>query len=443
MLKAVTFKNFKSYREAKLPFSPLTVLIGANASGKSNAIEGLRFLSWLAQGGKLSAIRYASQNGETIVRGDTINLPYKQQDSFGFECQGIGWDRLSITLSCREGELHISDEKLKKIGENLPLYKVHQPSNGKNTDIEIAFNNFSKGGVKPRITCNDQSAIFTQLTSPATFGNYNRSGTIIPDRVSNIIKDFSSIFFLDPIPARMRGYSFPSEEHFQSNGENLSGILFNLWGVLPLVKERGERDAIRLRRQDILEFIKSLPEQNISGMKFLKEPRGGRMLQLMETFGDEKNSYDASVLSDGTLRVLAIVAAMLSAQEGSLVVIEEIDNGVHPSRVKHLVTKIREIAERKDLSVLLSTHNPAFLDALPYEAVPDVVYCYRDPKDGSSQLVKLSNIRDYPELIAQGSLGYLSTSGTLEQFVKNQPTPEEKKAKALAWLNTMFKEDTE
>lgn len=47
MLTAFTLEDFRSYRQATLPLSALTVLIGANASGKSNAIEGLRLLSWL------------------------------------------------------------------------------------------------------------------------------------------------------------------------------------------------------------------------------------------------------------------------------------------------------------------------------------------------------------------------------------------------------------
>lgn len=45
MLKSFSIKNFKSYRRATLPLAPLTVLIGANASGKSNAIEAMRLLS--------------------------------------------------------------------------------------------------------------------------------------------------------------------------------------------------------------------------------------------------------------------------------------------------------------------------------------------------------------------------------------------------------------
>lgn len=161
------------------------------------------------------------------------------------------------------------------------------------------------------------------------------------------------------------------------------------------------------------------------------------MVQLQETFGDLPAAYDASLLSDGTLRVLAIAAAMLSAPEGSLVVIEEIDNGVHPSRARHLLDSIRSIAERRKLRVLLSTHNPAMLDALPDAAVPDVVFCYRDPASGASRLVRMHEIPDVPELLVQGPLGHLMSSGALERFVKTHKGSEARKQKAKAWLESL------
>lgn len=210
-------------------------------------------------------------------------------------------------------------------------------------------------------------------------------------------------------------------------------MLYNLWGP----EDQKDDEPWASNRSTILDFIQSLPEQNIAGLSFLQEPRGRVMLQLTETFGDRKDERDASLLSDGTLRVLAIAAAMLSAPEGSLVVIEEIDNGVHPSRARRLLEQIQGIASRHNLRVLLSTHNPALLDALPDSAVPEVVFCYRDPKDGASRLVRLADVADYPELIAQGTLGDLMTSGTLERFVKHHQTGEARKQNALEWLKRM------
>lgn len=432
MLKSIALNNFKSYQQATLVLGSLTVFIGANASGKSNAIEGLRLLSWLAQGNKLNNLPANMQQVSSLCRGRIQNLGYQNNVSFSLSCTtDADWDHLSLTLSLRENELHITAEKLfRSEDEDKPLYHIIYPSSGINTDVKVAYNNF-KQGKKPQITCTDQMAIFTQLDSPANFTE--KAQQTIPDIVSDYQKLLGNILFLDPIPAKMRDYCFTTDKYLQGNGKNLSSVLYHLWG-----NDRAANQApYNHQRQTILAFIQSLPEQDIATLGFLTGPRGEVMLELVETFGGQERRYDASLLSDGTLRVLAIAAAMLSATKGSLVVIEEIDNGVHPSRAKHLLEQIQTVAKQRSLRVLLSTHNPALLDALPDSALPDVLFCYRDVQNGSSRIVRLQDTPDYPELIAQGSLGHLMTSGVLERFIKFHLSPEEKQQKALAWLEQM------
>ena len=442
MLDAITLENFKSYRKARLPLAPLTVLIGANASGKSNAIEGMRLLSLLAHGQRLANIQLVVQNGEHLVRGTMTSLPYGQGNEFGLgaEATDAPWRTLAMRLVRRQDGLHIVSETLSQPGEGEPLYELDHPSHERDTNVQVAYNNYARGGKKSHVTCTDQAAIFTQLDSPATFAaSPKASRERIPAAVNQLRKSLAAMQFLDPAPARMRDYAFPSDRTLQGDGRNLSAVLYNLWGAdrdKVIEEQRGEQEPFRQQRQAILDFIQSLPEQNIAGLSFLEEPRGGVMLTLHETFGDQHRAYDASLLSDGTLRVLSIAAAMLSAEEGSLVVIEEIDNGVHPSRARHLLNNIREIAQRRNLRVLLSTHNPALLDALPDAALPDTLFCYRDPTQGDSRIIRLQDIPDYPELIAQDSLGGLATSGVLERFVK-QPPAGERKERALAWLETL------
>ena len=443
MLDAITLENFKSYRKARLPLAPLTVLIGANASGKSNAIEGMRLLSLLAHGQRLANIQLVVQNGEHLVRGTMTSLPYGQGNEFGLgaEATDAPWRTLAMRLVRRQDGLHIVSETLSQPGEGEPLYELDHPSHERDTNVQVAYNNYARGGKKSHVTCTDQAAIFTQLDSPATFAaSHKASRERIPAAVNQLRKSLAAMQFLDPAPARMRDYAFPSDRTLQGDGRNLSAVLYNLWGAdrdKVIEEQRGEQEPFRQQRQAILDFIQSLPEQNIADLSFLQEPRGRVMLQLTETFGDRKDERDASLLSDGTLRVLAIAAAMLSAPEGSLVVIEEIDNGVHPSRARRLLEQIQGIASRRNLRVLLSTHNPALLDALPDSAVPEVVFCYRHPKDGASRLVRLADVADYPELIAQGTLGDLMTSGTLERFVKHHQTGEARKQNALEWLKRM------
>ena len=433
MLASFNFSNFKSFKAAKLPLGPLTVLIGANAAGKSNAIEALRLLSWLAQGQKLSSIQHAINSAEQVVRGRIDDLCHRGQKQFGLACDtdDTEWNLLDMRISVREGELHICAERISELAAKVSLYDMDRPSKGLSTDAGVAYNNFARGGSKPHVIVSDQMAVFAQLESAVRFeASHKKAQESIPKVAKRFQSLLSNILFLDPAPARMRGYSFTDEKRLLGDGTNLSSVLYRLWGtdvqshVAPYLSQRTA----------ILALIQSLPEQDIAGLSFLVGPRGEVMLQLLETFGGSPVAYDASLLSDGTLRVLAIAAAMLSAPEGSLVVIEEIDNGVHPSRARHLLDSIRSIAERRRLRVLLSTHNPAMLDALPDAAVSDVVFCYRDPKSGTSKLIQMAEIPDVPELLVQGPLGQLMTSGALERFVKTHSGSAERKQKAKAWL---------
>ena len=424
MLSSISIENFKSHRKSTLKLASLTLLIGANASGKSNALEALRLLSWIARGNKLGAIRYMVQEEDQTVRGTVEDLGYRSSRQFTLSCRTTHatWNKYSITLERQnDGELHITDERLTGSHERVPLFET-KSSQDTGMDMRVAYNNFARGGRKPQIYCTDQVAVLDQLHSAARFETGHKTAqTVIPEVTRQYQYWLSHIVFLDPEPRSMRDYSFKTERVLDGSGSNLSGVLYNLCRKKKTKKE-------------ILQFIKALPEQDIKDINFIATPRGEVMVELQETFGDRTTEYDATLLSDGTLRVLAVAAAVLSAPEGSLVVIEEIDNGVHPSRADVLVNRISFVAEQRDLRVLLSSHNPALLDALPDEAVPNVVFCYRDGKTGSSKLKRLLDIEDYPALIAQGSVGHLMTRGIIDRFVKSHPGPRIRKRRAKTWL---------
>lgn len=424
MITRISIENFKSYREAELPLSPLTLLIGANASGKSNAIEAMRFLALLAEGRRLDDLFAAVQREDVAVRGTASDLALDGADSFAIGCSlsdsnaGI-WNRFRIRILLEDKGMRVVEERLWNPGEVVPLYEVKEPASPFSHEMSVAYNNFARGGVKPSIPCSDQQAVFTQLDTPARFSTKKAQRTI-PQVVEAYRQALRGILFLDPSPRRMRGYSFIADYELAGDGNNLSSVLLNL-------EQMGHFD-------DILSFIRDLPEQDISGMQFIKTPRSEVMVQLVETFAGRKQLRDAPVLSDGTLRVLAVAAALLSAPEGSLVIIEEIDNGVHPSRAAQLLANIRRVATERGLSVLLTSHNPALLDSLPDEAVPDVVACYRDPEEGDSRLVRIEELSDYPDLVARGPLGRLMTEGVLERALKRQRSEEERQEERLRWL---------
>ena len=427
MLSSFSITNFKSYRQATLKLAPLTVLIGANAAGKSNVVEALRLLSWIAAGNRLASIRLALQEKEHAIRGNLSDLGFRPERAFSLACRtdASDWNNYTIRLEVRDDdELHIADERLTGTGSAsfAPLFEVAAPSRGALGDMSVAYNNFARGGRKPQIACSDQMAVLCQLMSPARFySGHKKAQKEIPATTSRFHRQLSTITWLDPRPSRMRTYSFKTERRLTGSGANLSGVLFNLC-------QTEETKA------DLLEFVRALPEQDIQEIDFIETPRGEVMVTLTETFGGRSTEYDATLLSDGTLRVLAIAAALLSAED-RLVVIEEIDNGVHPSRAERLLEHMSRLANSRNLRILISSHNPALLDALPDDAVPHVVFCYRDHDNGSSQLIRLKDLGDYPELIARGSVGHLMTRGILERFVQDSPGPEQRRERARAWLD--------
>lgn len=427
MITSIHIENWKSFRRADLPLAPLTLMIGANASGKSNAIEGVRCLSWLAEGRRLSEITSAVQDADQLIRGTVENLTHDDEPTFALGCRSDDgdWDAYRIEVRADESGLRVVDERITGPAHNIPLFNVHERAGEFSHSIEVQYNNFSKGRNKPRIPATDEQSVLSQLTTPARFGaGHNKAQEIIPAVVERFRAALTGTLFLDPSPRRMREYSFIVDSRLKGDGANLSSVLFEL------CERRGQKEQV-------LDFIRNLPEQDFRDITFLRTPRNEVMLRLTESFARQDQEWDAPVLSDGTLRVLAVAAALLSAPEQSLVVIEEIDNGVHPSRAGMLLENIERVATARGLRVLLTTHNPALVDTLPAEATPDIVYCYRDPGEGDSRLVRLEDLPNYPELVARGPLGQLMTRGILERMVKRRPSDEQRRRAADEWLKTL------
>ena len=424
MLSSVCLKNFKSFREATMKLSPLTFLIGPNASGKSNALEALRFLSLLARGLRLDDIeREMAKN--TLLRGTVSDLFYNCSEAFElsislYDLAVLFPELISpLTIGIRLDKEHLSITREDiPFGANM-LYEVKSSSGDFPNSVIVRYNNFAPGGNKPEIPCSNKQAIFYQLDTPGRFST-KAAKQIIP-----VVKAFretlQNIYFLDPRPAEMRGYSFIGDhQYLNETGSNLSSILYAIC-----------QDE---RKKDLLDFVKALPEQDIVDINFIKTERNDVMVSLVESFGGKHRNVDAPLLSDGTLRVLAVAAALLIAPSSATVIIEEIDNGIHPSRAKHMVEKLYEVGEQRNVQILVSSHNPALLDAVPNEKLSEVLCCFRDPQSGGSRILKLGDSDRFAELTAQGTLGQLMTMPILDQILKDQSTPEQRTAQALSWI---------
>jgi predicted ATPase len=415
MLTSIRIQNFKSVEKSELHLAELTLLIGANASGKSNVLEAIQLLSWIAGNGRFESIQSAMKDRQLRIRGSARNLTRMRNERdlvFHLGCviedvDQLGRLELDMGIEQTARGIRIVTESLRapQAYTALPLYKVVEPAGEHSNQITVEYNNFARGKNKPQIFCADQQAVFVQLVSPARFGaTHTDSQRLIPAATSAVQKWLVGILFLDPNPAVMRGYSYRSELRMQGDGANVSAVLHDLC-------------EIQGRKSEVLDFVRSLPEQDIRDIQFSTTARDEVLLELTETFGNVEHGCEAGLLSDGTLRVLAVAATLLSVDEGSLVVIEEIDNGVHPNRAAMLLRAIRDVAARRKLHVLLTSHNPALLDALPASSLPDVTVCYRGDA-GESRLVRLQDVDRYASIVAEGPLGSLVTQGVIDRYVK-------------------------
>ena len=429
---SITIKNFKSYKEATLPLAPLTLLIGANASGKSNAIEAFQFLSWVAGGERLSTLKNRVNDSDKIIRGNVSDLPFRETEQFVLSFSADSSNYESI-FNIRFNEIYFGFEIIETENENFIFTFDDVADDGIYVSQESLSNNFEIDDNKTifSIKNSDYSDVFNLSKELLSFFLKENGSPYKIEKIYNDINFLKSLilnaYFFDFVPSQMR-YESLSEKGLRSNGQNLAGVLHYL-----CEKDGHASD----NKTKLLNLIKSLPEQNIIDIKFYVDHRERVEFALIENFANTPKEFPMDLLSDGTLKVLAIATALLSVSTGSTLVIEEIDNSIHPSRAHDILSLMRQYAEERGLKLLLSTHNPALMNAIPDEALADVIFCYRDPQQGDSRLVRLGDLDDYVGLVVQGSLGDLVTRGIVERFVKHPKTKEEKKRQALDWLKQM------
>lgn len=371
VLKEIRLKNWKSFADATLYIDPFTVLIGTNASGKSNILDALVFLQRVADG----------LDVQTALGGNEV-LPGLRGGMSGAFYQGS--DELKVFV---------------KLDTFLLLEK--QKLEVELTDIAIVYIENSLLNIQIKYVTEPSDSILKEMLSFKSFNEFE-------DEVNNFLKG-KDFFVLEVNPNKVRNYSRRSQ-NLLPDASNLAGFLIG----------QSEKENIE---HILTDYLSQLPEKDIK--RVWAEPVGrlgnDAMLYCEEEWIDGQTQIiDAHSMSDGTLRFLAILTALLTRPEGSLLAIEEVDNGLHPSRMHLLVQAIRDIGSRRKLDVLVTTHNPALLDNLPPEMMPFVQVVHRDPKTGASTITPLDDIEQLPKLLAAGSLGKITTRGELEQSLHAQ-----------------------
>lgn len=424
------FYNFKGFAEAELDlFKPLTVLIGPNGSGKSNIIEAIELLSNIVHGRLLHEITDIGKGGALEIRGGLQSCSRHGHDSFSVEFKAsIKFERKNMHFTYFvkiqvKPVPRISEEKLTFDDGTMIFQTMGQPHGTTSGDIKVEYNNFARGGRKPMVFVSSNQSVLSQYKEFAKGNNKKYSACV--DLVKGIMEYLRSSFIFDPNPKLMRTYERIGNYILSRDGSNLSAVLYSL-------HNGNEEEVNTLKR--LLSWIKQLPEEPYQDINFVTT-------QLNDViFGFQENNQgpfvDARMLSDGTLRSLAVLTAIETVAQNSRVVIEEFDNGVHPSRVNILMEAIASCCKLRRLNILVTTHNPATLNVLQPEQLDGVVLCAWDPIKHAFKLVRLYDLPRYDELLERGRLGDLVTRRVIDQYLVPK-FEKEHNEKALAWLKNL------
>ena len=412
---------FKSLQDAKITLVPLTLLVGRNGSGKSNVIDGLAVLSALAGG---ATIRDALDGGRDgpLVRGGSEGCAPAGRDSFGIGCTAL-INRKHYTLEVEiavRPTVQIVSERLwtkhsggPRQGQDKDLLKTDTPRPDSG-DIDARWDN-QKQGRNPAVTFRATQLLTSQVA--ARVPTKTEAGRQIHRVAEQMLEALRGVFILDPIAQQMREYVPEKDTLLRRNADNLSAALADLM-------------SDRAASQALFEMTRSLSEADVADLGIVRSELGDVMATLREHIDGHLHPIPARLMSDGTLRFLAIAAALFEARPSDdrpagstsarrLLVVEELENGLHPSQVQLLLERLKSEA-RTGARTLATTHSPAILDALSGEGHRGVVVCSRN-SSGWTQATKLTDFPDYFEVTGGGRLGSSAIQDRLRPRGSTQP----------------------
>ncbi|HET7499635.1 MAG TPA: ATP-binding protein [Kofleriaceae bacterium] len=136
------------------------------------------------------------------------------------------------------------------------------------------------------------------------------------------------------------------------------------------------------------------------------------MMILVERGGRQTSARSAS---DGTLRFLGELVALLTSPPGTMIVLEEPDVGLHPSRIRLLAELLEQIVSKRELQVIATTHSPTLLAHLSPEALGHVIAFGRDRETGDTICSRLEDLAHFATLRDAKNIEHLLSTGWLER----------------------------
>ncbi len=395
-LRQMKVSNFKSFEEIQIDFGRFNVLIGANASGKSNFVSVFTFLKDIVEGGLDNAL---SLQGKDYVRN--INLDSSRPLSI--ELLADIEEKGMIIPDGKSSPTQISPLEFSyKFAIEFPGRKYKIIEEELDIRIEIVCLDRVNGEFKETGTPKRGKVVFLRENGKIEQRIDDNIKEVEKYSVSPIMERIlrhplekrlfleSEIpFFLLPIDYQLRDfirtislYNFdpklsklatqiagPSE--LKPDGSNLAIVLKNI------LEDRKEKEKFISIVKNVLPFIEDINVEKLMDKSLIAS--------LKETYSKQKN-LPAFLISDGTVNITALIIA-LYFEKKPLLIFEEPERNIHPYLISRVIEMMKDVSEdMKKRQIIITTHNP---EVVKYAEIDHLLFMYRD-ENGFSRISRPS-----------------------------------------------------
>lgn len=361
-------KNYKSFNHLETDFNDFTLIVGANASGKSNLMSLFKFIKDIMLEGLENAI--AMQGGIEYLANANSDKGTPISISFNLELDKEQW------YMRKTADTAFSPRSFSYKFEITPHLR------GKNYNISydeliINFEIVKREkieGSRKFVTKNLKEYQTCTIIKKNTHAKYEMSGDEFRDinflldelsRAKNEILLYRLSYFLPPLFAEenlIKVYDFDPQKlkrpcvisarkTLETDGANLAFVLQNV------LKTKSEYQKFIRLLSNSLPFVTKLSvEQNYDQSYAYK---------LGEKYSNK--SFYAQFLSDGTVSIIAIIIALYFQDKSEIVIIEEPERNIHPKLLGMVVQMAKDVAMQKQ--VIFTTHNPEILNNSTLESI--------------------------------------------------------------------------